>query len=170
MNHDPPRSTRHPAPRTTGSDVSRDEERIGRFFPGRDPRFVFVDGPLQVAADGRSGVFAYTYREEHPLTRGHFPGQPIMMGVTQLLAIADAAQWLAAELRDAGALDGSAALTVCGKLLGADDSLVCSVGALELRAWPGSPILELTAARRVSFRRMVAPPEVLKVEVEILGP
>ena len=157
------------APPGVGSDASRDEERIARFFPGRDPRFVFVDAPLQVAADGRSGVFAYTYREEHPLARGHFPGQPIMMGVTQLLAVADAAQWLAAELRDAGALDGGAALTACGKLLGADDSLVCSIGALELRAWADSPILELTAARRVSFRRMVAPPEVLKIEVEILG-
>ena len=99
----------------------------------------------------------------------HFPGQPIMMGVTQLLAIADAAQWLAAELRDAGSLNGSATLTVCGKLLGADDSLVCSVGALELRAWEGSPVLELTVARRVSFRRMVAPPETLKIEVEILS-
>ena len=150
-----------------GSGALRDEERIARFFPGRDPRFVFVDAPLQVAADGRSGVFAYTYREEHPLARGHFPGQPIMMGVTQLLAIADAAQWLAAELRDAGALDGDASFTACGKLLGADDSLVCSAGALELRAWAGSPILELTAARRVSFRRMVAPPEVLKIEVQI---
>lgn len=36
-----------------------------------------------------SFISTYTYKEDHPLTKGHFPNNPIMMGVMQWLSIED---------------------------------------------------------------------------------
>ena len=46
-------------------------------FPGLDPALVFCGDP---DAEGRSGG---VYPADHPLCEGHFPGAPVMMGMTQ---------------------------------------------------------------------------------------
>ena len=36
-----------------------------------------------------SGIGRYTYPSNHPLTKGHFPNNPVMMGVMQWMSVAD---------------------------------------------------------------------------------
>lgn len=147
----------------------RDPAQIAARFPGRNPDFVFIDAPLEMDLDKLSGTFAYTYRTDHPLTEGHFPHMPVMMGITQALAICDAAQWLVGELHASGRLPESSRVDVKGALCRSDGSAACEVPSLSTECLMNgqTPVLELKGARTISFRNSVTPPDPLIVNVEL---
>lgn len=165
---DLPKAATPGAPQANG----RDPQKIAGLFPGRSPEFVFVDYPIEITDDGLSGRFRYTYSADHPLTEGHFPGKPVMMGVSQILSIADAAQWLAAELTRSGRLAPGALIEANGQLCRADGARVCEVSSIMLQGGPTaeSPALNLQAARAISFRNMVIPPDTLDIAVRLQIP
>jgi 3-hydroxymyristoyl/3-hydroxydecanoyl-(acyl carrier protein) dehydratase len=147
---------------------ARRVEHIAKLYPNKPADFVFVDAPLAIADDGLSGEFSYCYPTDHPLTAGHFPGSPIMMGVSQLTAVQDAAQWLLHRLREQGRLgELPEKVKVSGQLLALDDALICSVDGLGLRLFADTDVTELTSVKSVSFRRMVRPPEAMRVKVTL---
>jgi 3-hydroxymyristoyl/3-hydroxydecanoyl-(acyl carrier protein) dehydratase len=143
---------------------ARDPGQIATRFPGRNPDFVFVDRPLELDLDRLSGRFWYTYRADHLLTESHFPGKPVMMGITQILAIVDAAQWLASELQLA---DGSE-IQVKGTLSHVGGPVVCEVGKLVLQSLGNGhdPAVTLKAIKSVAFRNVVIPPAPLQIDVQ----
>ena len=51
-------------------------------FASKSPGMTFVDAyhPLD---DPNEFLFSYKYPSSHPLIQGHFPGNPVMMGVCQ---------------------------------------------------------------------------------------
>lgn len=56
---------------------------------------VVCDACIQVDSATLDSVFTYTYPMDHPLTRGHFPNNPIMMGVMQMMGVEDCVLCLA---------------------------------------------------------------------------
>jgi len=100
-----PETGRAPADTTEfdGTDAGR--------FPGHDPALVFVPDAV--------------YPDDHLLCPGHFPGAPVMMGMTQWLTVAQAAALTApagavTEVSGSGALvrhDGEPVVDVTGMRL-----------------------------------------------------
>ena len=86
-----------PLPDPTGTPIDRSA------FVWKDPRLVFVERCTRFDAPNRRAIFEATYRDDHPFVPGHFPGQPVMMGMCQWIAIADAAWILRQQLNHPGA-------------------------------------------------------------------
>ncbi|MEN8149293.1 MAG: hypothetical protein ABFS86_05685 [Planctomycetota bacterium] len=120
-----------------------DAERLPCF----DPCLAFCG---DTDAEGRCGG---VYPEDHPLCEGHFPGAPVMMGMTQWLAVAQR-----------GALDapaGESEILGDGALTLADGTPVLDVSGLRAAVHKdvdgNVASLRILATRKVAFRGMVFP-------------
>lgn len=125
----------------------------------KPPHLRFVDGVVSADAASRTLTCSYTYPAAHPFVAGHFPGAPLMMGVTQWSAVADAA-WAAATLFG---LHGS--ITANGTVKRQDGSEVLDVRDLILNQADGAPYIAST--KRVAFREPVRPTDGLLVQVTV---
>jgi len=141
-------------------------------FTWKRPEMVFVDEMISLDADARTAGFAYTYPADHPFTVGHFPGNPVMMGITQWMAISDAVSAMAMELVGSGSLAAGGYTIGCsGELLRDDGTIVAEVKGLRKRMHLGAggecgpP--EVLATKRVVFRDMVRPEEPLRIRARI---
>ena len=149
--------------------IARDLDQIAERFPGRDPVMVFVDACTELDLEAQTAQFSYTYPADHPLTHGHFPDRPLMMGMTQLLGLMDGAQWLVSELRKSGRIKPGDSFELKGRTTRGDGSAVCEIKNSTLRACKGDDYtVEFQKARGVSFRGMVIPPETLTTTVEVI--
>lgn len=122
----------------------------------------FLDGLVSADPATRRLVGTYTYPDNHPLVPGHFPGSPLMMGVTQWAAVADAG-WEAARCFG---LPGP--LCVNGRIIRADGNEVLTVRDMVLAIEDGMP--RLVSTKRVTFREPVRPGDGVLVEVELASP
>ena len=141
-------------------------------FAWKDPSMVFVDEMISIDPGGRTAGFSYTYPGDHPFTAGHFPGNPVMMGVTQWMTVSDSAAWLAGELVRRGEIDpGERKLRCSGELLRDDGTVVAEVKGTVKRMTlgPGGELgaPQLLANKRVVFRDMVRPGEPLRIRARI---
>jgi 3-hydroxymyristoyl/3-hydroxydecanoyl-(acyl carrier protein) dehydratase len=118
----------------------------------------FVDGVAAYDAAGRRITCTYTYPTDHPFVPGHFPGAPLMMGVTQLAAVADAGWVLLQRLGLGGG-------TVSGSVKRPDGSEVAEVRELQLADDGGVP--RIAALRRIAFREPVRPGDTLLIEAAL---
>jgi 3-hydroxymyristoyl/3-hydroxydecanoyl-(acyl carrier protein) dehydratase len=140
-------------------------------FPWKRPEMVFVDERVGTSEDGTQATFRYTYPSDHPFCPGHFPGNPLMMGVTQWMAACDAAACLAHERLSAGAGSPSGSLRADAEILRETGALVADVRGLVLsfRPGPGGVIgpVRVEATRKVGFRDLVRPGETIFIRVRI---
>ena len=113
-----------------------------------------------VSADPATGrlVTAYRYPPDHPFVPGHFPGAPLMMGVTQWAAVADAA-WIAARTF------GHQAVVAQGTIRRPSGGEVLDVRDLELVGEGGTP--RIAGTKRIAFRDKVMPGDTVLVEVTV---
>lgn len=121
----------------------------------------FVDALVEEDAAQRRVVCSYAYPSDHVFVPGHFPGAPVMMGVTQWTAIADAA-WVAC--RRFG-LDGR--VIAQGSIATAAGADVCDVRDLEFVVEDGVP--RIVAMKRLAFRSPVVPGQRLLVRASVAG-
>lgn len=125
----------------------------------KPPHLRFVDAVMHAEPAERKLVCSYTYPENHPFVPGHFPEGPLMMGVTQWSAVADAA-WVAAKLF--GIKGG---VVANGSVKRQDGGEVLDVRELILELADGVPYIAST--KRVAFREPVRPTDGLLVEVTV---
>jgi 3-hydroxymyristoyl/3-hydroxydecanoyl-(acyl carrier protein) dehydratase len=120
----------------------------------------FVD--TIVSEDRLNGrlVAGYRYSSDHPFVPGHFPGAPLMMGVTQWSAIADAA-YVAAKRFE---LNGS--IIAQGVIKRVDGAEILDVRDLALSVEAGKAP-QITATKRIAFREPVIPGDGITVEVTV---
>lgn len=118
-------------------------------FPCFDPALVFLGGP---DGDGAAGA---VYPADHPLCEGHFPGAPVMMGMTQWLAVAQAAALAAGEPGRETEISGA------GVLNHAAGGAIVDVAGLKIAVKKdgGGRVddLRLLETKRVAFRDRVLP-------------
>lgn len=118
----------------------------------------FAHRVVSAAAAAGTLVTAYRYPLDHPFVPGHFPGAPLMMGVTQWAAVADAA-WIAARTF------GHAGVVAQGTIRRPSGGEVLDVRDLELGGDDGQP--RILGTRRIAFRDKVLPGDTVLVEVTV---
>ncbi len=113
-----------------------------------------------LSADAASGmlVAGYRYPLDHPFVPGHFPGAPLMMGVTQWAAVADAA-WIAARTF------GHTAVVAQGTIRRPSGAEILDVRDLELVSEGGLP--RIAGTKRIAFRDKVMPGDAVLIEVTV---
>jgi 3-hydroxymyristoyl/3-hydroxydecanoyl-(acyl carrier protein) dehydratase len=116
----------------------------------KDPRMVFVDEEMALDRAASTLTARYVYPQDHPFTAGHFPGNPVMMGVSQWAGVLDAAFWLTHRL---GTPPGTRLAD--GEILRADGSLVTEVKGLEFLVGGEGAVPRLLRTKRIGFRDMV---------------
>ena len=123
-------------------------------FDWKDERLVLLDGLVEKRE--RGARFSYRYTSDHVFVPGHFPENPVMMGVLEWQAVADAA-WAYARARGLeGEKEFSGGITKSGGGTVAEaKGLVMELGE--------SPVVR--SVRRVSFRDMARPGDVLFIDV-----
>ncbi|MHC5080774.1 MAG: hypothetical protein ACYTHN_17335 [Planctomycetota bacterium] len=119
-------------------------------FRYKDDTLVFVDEECMVDRENRTLTARYVYPPSHPFVPGHFPGNPVMMGVTQWGGMLDSALWLAYRLELPQGL-----VRADGKILRADGTLVTEITGLQFRYGEGSGAPQILATKRIGFRDMV---------------
>ncbi|TVR43476.1 MAG: hypothetical protein EA402_09595 [Planctomycetota bacterium] len=127
-------------------------------FPWKPSAMTFIDRIL--SDDGKTLSLGYRYPETHPFVPGHFPEGPLMMGVTQWMAVADGLSLL---LQRRGQSSGE----FCGQgsLTRADGTEVASARGLRLQLDQG--IARCLELRRIMFREVVRPGDELIINVSL---
>lgn len=138
-----------------------DEPVESALFAYKQPAMVFADSVTAFSSESRSLTTEYTYPEDHPFTKGHFPGNPVMMGVTQVMMISDAVELLAGKLGVSGDITGE------GVILREDGAVVTEVKGLTLGFNGTGTAPEVKAIKNVAFRDMVAPGETIYCQATI---
>ena len=128
-------------------------------FGWKDAGLAFIDGITQTDAGAGTLQAIYRYPEDHHFVPGHFPGAPLMMGVTQWAAVLDAG-WAAAQI-----FDWNGKIAVTGKISRPDGSEVMSVRQAVIEARGDHPAVLST--KRVAFREPVRPGDQLLISVEV---
>lgn len=139
-------------------------------FDWKPAEMVFVNSIVSVDVTQGCGLFGYTYPETHPFVEGHFPNNPIMMGITQWEGCGDAMTLLAKEAiqkKKISAAQFQAAANI--EVIKPDGTVACDVKGMSLkfknRGASVVPYGELTATKRVGFRDIVRPKETLYFRV-----
>ncbi|OGH98686.1 MAG: hypothetical protein A2X42_02405 [Candidatus Margulisbacteria bacterium GWF2_38_17] len=135
-------------------------------FSWKSSSMVFVDKIVNYNEEGTI-VTEYTYPQDHVFTQGHFPGNPVMMGISQWIAGADALWLYASKQLAAGNIAGTSVT------LSADIDIVKSDGTVtaELKNCVCSaPIIgnvlgemSVTSTKKLYFRDIVKPNDSLVI-------
>jgi 3-hydroxymyristoyl/3-hydroxydecanoyl-(acyl carrier protein) dehydratase len=147
-----------------GSPVQPLADRLGEpvdpaLFAWKPPALRFIDTIVELDPAARRIVCSYSYPTDHPFVPGHFPELPVMMGVTQWAAVADAA-WL---LRHRLGLTGD--VTASGVIRRPDGSDVVDVRDLVLT--PDGAGCRMLGMKRIAFRGLVRPGDGLLIDVTL---
>ena len=128
----------------------------------------FVSECCHLDLDAQQATCRYEYPPDHPFTKGHFPENPVMMGITQWIATSDATDCLAFALIEAGKLSCPVELQTDVSIQRPDGTAVAEVGSLVNRYCrdpEGRVLSETVATKRIGFRDMVRPTESLVLGV-----
>ncbi len=121
-------------------------------FPYKQSDFVFVDSECLLYEAGPGLTARYTYPLDHPFCEGHFPGNPVMMGVAQWAAALDASAWLA---RRAGV--GRGLVSADADIVREDGAAVCEIRGLVFQ-WEGPDSADapkIISTRKIGFRDVI---------------
>ena len=123
----------------------------------KDPRHKHPDLYMidhYISGNQNSCLTRYTYPNTHPLTRGHFPQNPIMMGVLQWASVEDACREYAARYYP------NQSITLSGNaiIFKSDATLVAEVKQFEVSILgETSHVAFITKTKRISYRQMIRP-------------
>lgn len=156
----------------------RDVRAVDRArFGWKRPEMTFIDDRVDISPDKMRATLRYTYPPDHPFCAGHFPGNPVMMGITQWIAAADAAAWLLFERAEAGLGSGGGGWKANVEIIRATGSLIAEIRGLVFapspeRMWrlgdsASAPVCVLET-RRVGFRDQVRPGETIFMRVRLV--
>lgn len=120
--------------------------------------------------DDTTCVTEYTYPEDHPFNKGHFPGNPLMMGVMQWMSVESCIYAYANEK----ALKGHHQLYTDAVIQKKDGSLVAEVKKVLLDVWIDHddivPQAEIRETKKIVFRNMVKPGETIFIHCKNITP
>jgi len=129
----------------------RDPRPVDRSrFAFKKPSMVFLDEETALDRESHTLTARYRYPVDHPFVAGHFPGNPVMMGVSQWAGMLDGALWLLHRLGKPPGLYRAE-----GEILRADGALVTEVKGLEFQTDGTGNAPRLLRTKRIGFRGMV---------------
>ncbi len=138
--------------------------------PDYKPREMFFLNRLRYyTADPGVVVCSYTYPPDHPLVKGHFPGAPVMMGVSQWIMLEDACYVFAREL----GRKGKYTLECNADIVRADGSPVCEIRKASVDIYSDCQGIkdqaDIVASKKISFKGAVKPGEELLIHLTVSG-
>ncbi len=102
-------------------------------------------------------ISRYKYPSEHPLTKGHFPNNPIMMGVMQWMSIEDTLCAYLEQKNEIGHKKWQCNATIYNQ----HSHKIAEIKSITLESWINEPNIlnqtEIQATKRINFRNMVKP-------------
>jgi len=141
--------------------VSLPSEKVNQY---KCESMMLCDALGLVEADQTVGI--YTFTPTHPTHKGHFPGNPVMMGVMQWMTLEDTLLSWARETGHRGSLRGNACL------MQTDGVLVAEVKQFEADVWIDDPNyvdqVEIFKIQKIIFRTMVKPNETILIHIQNL--
>lgn len=129
-------------------------------FPWKPTAMTFIDRILAIQEHRIEA--GYRYPEDHPFVPGHFPDGPLMMGVTQWMAMGDA---LAALIIKQGLGDGH--YVGEASIRRPDGSEIVTARDLGVAMCGGIPRLD--GLKRIMFREVVRPGDELLIHASLGG-
>jgi len=140
-------------------------------FGWKGPEMVFASERTHLSPGREQAVIRYEYPQDHPFCAGHFPGNPVMMGVTQWIAALDAAAWLLFERAEAGEVaSGSSNWNADVDIMRENGAMVADVKGLTFSGEvtpDGIGPLCVKGTRRVGFRDQVRPGESIFMRTKV---
>jgi 3-hydroxymyristoyl/3-hydroxydecanoyl-(acyl carrier protein) dehydratase len=140
-------------------------------FGWKKPEMVFVSERTHLSPGMEQAVVRYEYPPDHPFCPGHFPGNPVMMGITQWIAALDAAAWLLFERAEAGLVAaGVSKWKADVDILRENGGMVADVKGLVFSGEvtpEGIGPLCVEGTRRVGFRDQVRPGEAIFMRAKV---
>jgi len=103
----------------------------------------------------------YTYPATHPLTKGHFPKNPLMMGVMQWMSIEDALCAYLEKEKITGIHNWRCSATIFNQ----KNHKIADFKDVSLQSWINEQNIpnqvEITETKRINFRNMVKPEDTI---------
>lgn len=127
-------------------------------FPHKAEHMTFVDS-LHFANEDES-CYSYTYPVDHPFTKGHFPKNPVMMGVCQWQMLEDAISDYVQRLNIT-----TESISFNATILKADQTPVCDLKKVTMNVLNTVKETKATtqSLKKVMFKQRVLPGDVLFV-------
>lgn len=136
-------------------------------FPHKDPKMMAVTHLNAIDTDDYNCICTYTYPEDHPFIKGHFPNEPVMMGVMQWMMVEDALTVWAQKTNQSG----TQSLQLDATITTTEGHHVCDIKQAQCTLYTNVPNTydqaELTATKKVAFRARVTPGQSLKIHLKI---
>ena len=136
-------------------------------FGFKQPSMMAVSHLRGIDSESYSCICSYRYPEEHALVKGHFPDEPVMMGVMQWMMVEDAVLVWAKETHKKGRFT----VACDAKILSADGRAVCDIQKVVCQVYLGVEAIldqaELLETKKVAFRSRVKPGDELLICLNI---
>ncbi|MGE4169468.1 MAG: hypothetical protein AB7F28_01970 [Candidatus Margulisiibacteriota bacterium] len=132
----------------------------------KDKAMVMVDAWVHETES--ESVFAYHFPETHPLCRGHFPGNPVMMGIMQWMIVEDAGLILA-QNRVSQGHPFPETISLQAEIIKEDGVLVADLRGIEVACTPETQdqfaTTTVSKTQKITFRDFVKPGETLLIKL-----
>lgn len=127
----------------------------------KQPEMFFIDSLIQYDEVKKECATSYRYPDNHLLTRGHFPDNSIMMGVTQWLMVNDACYALSQYLKKNNGKTGKYVMSGDAVILKKDGTICAEIKNFKVQGAIGlagqSDYAEIIETKRIVFRSVVRP-------------
>jgi 3-hydroxymyristoyl/3-hydroxydecanoyl-(acyl carrier protein) dehydratase len=131
------------------------------------PEMFLVDALVEIDPDSLALCCKYTYPKDYFLVKGHFPGNPIMMGVMQWMAMADAGYVLAQYLAEKGRV-GRYQIKADAKVLKENGAVAAEAKGILLQVYKNDneylDQVEIIETKKLLFKDMIKPGETVYIK------
>ena len=131
------------------------------------PKSITMSDTLHYLTDTEC-ITSYTYPQTHPFTKGHFPGNPLMMGVMQWASVEDACRTFYIEKN----LSGTVTLSFSATITRADGSITAEIRSCQVLCIQHHDCLDCSVieTKKITFRSMVKPNEKIFIYLTNITP
>ncbi|MBT3580906.1 hypothetical protein HN511_01240 [bacterium] len=147
------------------------KKAINKENVNKAPEMFLIDNLVSLDEDSLEICGDYTYPKTHTLIKGHFPGNPIMMGVMQWMAIADLTYVLAAYLAQKGT-KGRYQIKADAEIVKENGVAVAQARGIILQVyWQDSVFfdqVEIIETKKIFFKGMVKPGDKIFIKLSKL--
>lgn len=133
-------------------------------FKNKPRLMTFIDSCYQLDSK-KELLYSYQYPLSHPLIQGHFPGNPVMMGVCQWQMLEDALLHYFSNINELP----SSPIACSALIFKRDLTPVCEIknARLEFSNSVYGPYITTTSVKKILFKQRVLPADQLYLQINI---